>query len=40
MYPPEAIIALLYQKMPWHAGMPSVIMQRTRLAALANGWHN
>jgi hypothetical protein len=40
MYPPEAIIPLLYQKMPWHAGMPSVIMHRTCLDALENEWHN
>ena len=37
---PEAVMPLLYQKMPWHAGMPSVIMRRPRLAALKNGWHN
>jgi len=40
VYPPEAIIPLLYQKMPWHAGMPSVLTQRTCLAALENEWHN
>jgi hypothetical protein len=36
------MVSLLYQKMSWHAGagMSSLIMPRTRLAAPENEWHN